>query len=360
MASPLHITQISLGDGYAGSHRFALLSSAELAKRGHAINLIANEGSLTARRARDLGLKTWTVPATPDRTESYSLVGDILDELKPGFVVAHHSLERKILMRMRLRHRAPFKSFAFRNIVSRSFPIVSAIPYNFLLDGQIACSHGVAKSLYRDGAFPWKVSLAYNGIQVPDPLPPPKARGDFGSGPNETLIGMSAWFHPKRKGFDLAFRALAQGLDRPFKLVLMGVQAEHQVEAKNFARSYGLDPQGLLFPGYVEDVWGMYQALDLFILPSREEGFSLSLLEAMACQLPCVVSDIPGNDEAIQHKKNGLKFQVSSFNQLQEAIQWLAKNPGEGRRMGEEARRTVLTRFTIGHSAESLENILGR
>src|SRR5690242_4016889 len=146
MPSPLKITQISLGDGFAGSHRFALLSSVELSRRGHELRLIVSRGSLTERRGKDAGLEVRSVPQGSGPATRAS-VADWLDKERPMAVVAHHSLERKILMRLRLRGRAPFRSYAFRNIVSRSFPLLSAIPYNLLLDGQIACSRGVARSL---------------------------------------------------------------------------------------------------------------------------------------------------------------------------------------------------------------------
>jgi glycosyltransferase involved in cell wall biosynthesis len=261
-------------------------------------------------------------------------------------------------MGLRLRGRAPYRIYAFRNIVSRSFPLLSAIPYNLLLDGQIACSHGVASSLYRDGAFPWKVSVAHNGVQIPDPLPPAADRMSLGAQPGELLLGMSAWFHPKRKGFDTAFRALALGLDRPFRLVLIGVAREHQEPARDLALACGLDPSRLIFPGYVEDVFPLYQALDIFLLPSREEGFSLSLLEAMGCGKPCIASRIPGNTEAIGHGVNGLLFKAGRPAELRKDLLRLAENPREAAELGQAARLRVLERHSIAHAAETLESIL--
>ena len=64
------------------------------------------------------------------------------------------------------------------------------------------------------------------------------------------------------------------------------------------------------FVGQTDQVMSYLQQADIFVLPSRAEGISNALLEAMAVGLTAVASQIPGNVDVIEHKKNGLLFTV--------------------------------------------------
>jgi len=351
------ITQISLGDGYAGSAKFAILSSAAFAKMGHEIQVVTSESSLTERRARDLGLVTATLPRENEALQLATLKS-ILAQFQPEYVIAHHSRERKFLMQLRRQQGRRFFAIAFRNIVSRSFPIFSSIPYNLWLDMNVACGKGVARSLIVRGICPAKVRVVYNGIEIVEGPIEPVSRSELGCDSNCRIIGMSAWFHPKRKGFDILFKALSNGLPAPFKILFLGVVDEHRLQVQEMAQQYGIASNALIFPGYVENTWRYYQAMDVFVLPSREEGFSLSLLEAMACRLPCIASNIPGNNEAIQHNVTGKLFPVHRPNQLRNAISELLTDSSMAARLGQAARENVLQNFTIEKVTESFDRVL--
>src|SRR5690606_25199521 len=61
----------------------------------------------------------------------------------------------------------------------------------------------------------------------------------------------------------------------------------------------------LKFLGYRTDVIDLLSSADLFVFPSKREGLSVALMEAMSVGLPCVVSDIRGNRDLIHHGKGG-------------------------------------------------------
>ncbi len=87
-----------------------------------------------------------------------------------------------------------------------------------------------------------------------------------------------------------------------------------------------LDETGLAdrvhFAGKVtlEDLPACYRAADLYLSASRSDGSSVSLLEAMACGLPALVSDIPGNREWVAADENGWWFRSGDAVSLTEAI----------------------------------------
>lgn len=84
-----------------------------------------------------------------------------------------------------------------------------------------------------------------------------------------------------------------------------------------------------------------YHMADLYISPSHVDGSSVSLMEALASGLPCLVSDIPGNREWIDDGVNGWLFHDGDVDDLAEKILYATKNRGSFTEVGEAARRTA-------------------
>jgi glycosyltransferase involved in cell wall biosynthesis len=84
-----------------------------------------------------------------------------------------------------------------------------------------------------------------------------------------------------------------------------------------------------------------YHMADLYISPSHVDGSSVSLMEALASGLPCLVSDIPGNREWIEDGVNGWLFRDSDPDDLTEKILYAIKNRRSFRKIGESARKTA-------------------
>lgn len=87
-----------------------------------------------------------------------------------------------------------------------------------------------------------------------------------------------------------------------------------------------------------------YGAADLYVSASHSDGSSVSLLEAMACGLPAIVSDIPGNREWVESGVNGWLFRKGSPADLAVAIRRAAQAQAEWPKMGERGRQQVLER----------------
>jgi glycosyltransferase involved in cell wall biosynthesis len=100
------------------------------------------------------------------------------------------------------------------------------------------------------------------------------------------------------------------------------------------------------FCGKATDLQSYFAGIGIFVLPSRSEGFSNALIEAMAAGLPCIATDVGGNGEAIQHGRNGLLVPADDRDALANAIEELLGNPAAASRLGEAARRTAEERFS--------------
>jgi glycosyltransferase involved in cell wall biosynthesis len=88
------------------------------------------------------------------------------------------------------------------------------------------------------------------------------------------------------------------------------------------------------------------QKADIVCLPSYREGFPKVLLEAMACGLPCITTDVPGCRAAVRHNDNGLLIPVNDPDALAAAISTLAKNQEMRVRMGQRGRARTLEEFS--------------
>lgn len=97
------------------------------------------------------------------------------------------------------------------------------------------------------------------------------------------------------------------------------------------------------FPGQVaySELPQHYRASDLYVSASHSDGSSVSLLEAMACGLPAIVSDIPGNREWVEPWKTGWRFPVGDAARLAETIREAVGARGEWPTLDRRARATT-------------------
>lgn len=107
-----------------------------------------------------------------------------------------------------------------------------------------------------------------------------------------------------------------------------------------------------------------YHMADLYISPSRVDGSSVSLLEALACGMPCLVSDIPGNREWVEEGVNGWLFRDGDADDLAEKILLAIKSRRSWGRIGKAARRTAEERAdwrkNFGKLLEAYEKVVNR
>jgi glycosyltransferase involved in cell wall biosynthesis len=126
----------------------------------------------------------------------------------------------------------------------------------------------------------------------------------------------------------------------------------------DYASEFNIPNAKIFMPGYVDNIWEYYKAMDIFLLPSRSEGFSLSLLEAAASHLPIIASNIPGNNEFIFNNKNGLLFNIENPIGLKEAIQVLSSDKKMRDDLSNNAYESVMKNYLIKNYADNLDNFL--
>lgn len=115
--------------------------------------------------------------------------------------------------------------------------------------------------------------------------------------------------------------------------------------------------------GHVSDMPALLGSADVVVLPSYREGLPKTLIEAAACALPLVTTDVPGCREVVRHDEDGLLAPVREWKPLAEAIARLDDDPALRRRLGLAAREKALAQFderiVIDRTIAVYEELLG-
>jgi len=118
---------------------------------------------------------------------------------------------------------------------------------------------------------------------------------------NHYILGNHC-FISKIKGLDIILKALVNLPE--FGLIIIG-KGPDENRLKHLCKKLNIEDQ-VLFLGFRKNVYPYFKYYNLYTLPSKSEGLPLALLEAVSCQIPCIVSDIPSLTEIFN--KNELLF----------------------------------------------------
>jgi len=163
-----------------------------------------------------------------------------------------------------------------------------------------------------------------------------------------------------QKGFDLAARALANLRQLDWKWTIAG-DGNYRLEFEKLCRELDI-AERVHLRGWVskEQMTGLYQHANLFVFPSRHEGMPNAVLEAMACGLPVVVTNIPGNEELVLPGETGLLCAADSVPDLQTALGQLIPDAQRRQAMGAAGRARVEAHYSWAGVAESYSRQLAR
>ena len=164
------------------------------------------------------------------------------------------------------------------------------------------------------------------------------------------------------KGLEMLLQVWARlAAQRPdTHLVLVGSGGGQYLSCEDalreFVRARGLESR-VTFTGYVQTVHEYVQAADAFVFPSESEALGLALLEALACRIPALASDIPGVTDIVQDGRNGRLVPAKNEQAWLETMCWVLDHPEQAHDLAAQGRRTVLERFSIAAVAAAHRNL---
>jgi len=161
----------------------------------------------------------------------------------------------------------------------------------------------------------------------------------------------------EKKGHKYLFDAISKlaqsGVD--FKLYLIGKgKLENYLRYKS--KELGLDDK-IFFEGYSDNITSYLQNADIFVLPSLWEGLPVALMEAMACGVACIASDVGDVKELIKNEEDGLIVEPKNVDQITNSILRLINDRDFMERIGSSARKKIKKYFSSVKMINSFEKL---
>jgi len=343
----LHLTH--QGDGAGSTISIAALAAAQRAA-GHRVLVGCRGESVLAAMADAAGLEV--APLAFDHAARLAQrIARLAREEGVDVVNSHASRDRAACRLARLAGRLDAACVMTRRQMPRSLP-VSVLLNGFVADRTIAVSRAVARALVRRGAPPWRTCVVPNGVDLA------RIDRDVSGAEIETARALAGWrpWRPtvgvvaRRKDQAVLLRALAD-LRTPVSLTLVGVTADAELRALAEAAPW----HGVRCVPFRPDVLAFYRLFDLVVLPSRREGLSQALLEAMALGLPVVASRAGGNRDLIRHGEDGWLVAPRDSAAFARALAHLLADGELRGALGRQARRTARERFPLARTAALTE-----
>jgi glycosyltransferase involved in cell wall biosynthesis len=223
---------------------------------------------------------------------------------------------------------------------------------NPMVDLVLAVSEEVRRfCIQKDHLSPEKVVTLYNGLElsrISNRNGNRSLRCELGIEASAPIVATVGHIRPV-KGIDVLVETAAR-VAREFPgvaFLVIGRNSDPKYcrELESRIAELGLR-ENIRFFGESENISSLLQMCDVFFLPSRSEGFSNALIEAMACGLPCIATRVGGNAEAIEEGCSGYLVESEDSQTAAERILALLRNPEKARKMAEAGRDTVERKFT--------------
>jgi len=354
---PARLTTLQLthqGEG-AGSTQSIFSLSRELALRGHRVLVGCPAGTLLARMVSDSGSLLEHVALDFRRIGPLSdALTRVIADRNVEVVNSHATRDRRALTWLRWRGRLP-QPFV---VTRRTMPLTSPpelVAVGLTADRTIAVSAAVARALRRRLHPGGRLRVVPNGIDLQriDAQPTAaelSAAQAVLSAPDadgRAVVVVVA----RRKDQQILLRAL-RALERPVTLAFVGISADRELAA---AQADVPRRHRVVFVPFTERPLAFYRFATVAALPSRIEGLSQSLLEAMSLGVPVIASAAGGNPELVFPGETGLLVPPLDPSAWTRALDRLLGDPVLRARVAQGGRALARREFTMQRTAQGTE-----
>ncbi len=265
-----------------------------------------------------------------------------------GFIAARMARVKKIIYSEHGRHFDDleegkiFTTFIKKHIFNR---VECLLAVSRQLGDEMSQRYGIQKNL----------RVIPNGIdsRMFCPMPGPVMKARLGLDPDDFIVGTVSRLD-KVKNLDLFLDAAFQA-GFPDRILIAGDGPERE-KLKKIVERHGAINRVMLL-GNRSDIPDVLNCMDVFVLPSKSEGMSNVVLEAMSCGIPVVAFDVGGNRELIDNEQGGYLIEPYDFGKFLNALNELACSPGIKASMGAYNRKKVVNAFSIEHMAKAYAHL---
>ena len=214
----------------------------------------------------------------------------------------------------------------------------SALKFKLRKGGKVYKVHGVGINLddFSDIQVDYKTKRAELGLKDTD------------------IVCISAGDLVSRKNYGIAIETLAKIKNSNVHYLICGVGPKKE-ELEKLANEKGISDR-VHFLGFRSDVKELMKVSDIFLFTTLQEGMPRSMMEAMACGLPCIASKIRGNVDLLDEGKGGYLREASNSEEMAHCLRCLVEDSNLRKKMSEHNLKTI-KRFDVKVVKKEIEQI---
>ena len=366
--APARILQVCSSLAWGGTEMHVPILAGKLRDRGHDVRLVLHPDGTIAGEARERGFTVETVP-----------IGGYVNPLSTSALRRCIRRFRPLVLHLHL-SRDLWQTVPAARLAGFGGPILLTKH----VGSYVTKKDPLHRWLYRRVSRVITVSETLNSnVRETCPVPPDRVvtvhpaldlerfdptrydredtRGSLGIASEALLAGTVGRISPG-KGYEEFLQAARLLRDRhremPLRFVVVG-EASYGEEAYHesivrHARELGLG-ESVLFTGFRRDIPALLNAMDVFIFPSRAEGFGATVIEAMAMGVACVSTRSDGTLDTVEDGETGLVFQAGDADGLARSVESLLKDALLRARIAETGRVRARARFNLDAMTDRVE-----
>jgi glycosyltransferase involved in cell wall biosynthesis len=205
----------------------------------------------------------------------------------------------------------------------------------------VAVSLMIASNLKKNHVDTKRIFCIPNGIDITDIENKNNKKAD-----KNTLLFVGNFWQGKIKGLDILLKSMTIVV-KEHPNVLLSIVGQGNVDEYLPIIDTDRLRQNVKFLGAIKQMKDLYEKNFVYILPSRSEGMSNAVLEAMSYAMPCVVTNVSGILEQIENEKEGLIVPIEDYQALAKAINYMLSNTDQAIVMGKAAQEKIKAKFDI-------------
>jgi glycosyltransferase involved in cell wall biosynthesis len=171
------------------------------------------------------------------------------------------------------------------------------------------------------------------------------------------VVGCAARVAPEKRPEDFVEMAARLSPRHPEVVFVMAGDGSRRAHCEALIRARGLQGRVRML-GYIEDMRSFFAACDILTLPSRSEGLSNTMLEAMSMGTPLAISDEVADTGGMKDEQEALVFPVGAIDRYAQSVERLITSPALRTALAQRARQRVQRDFDARHSSMQIAQML--
>lgn len=373
----MKILQISSAQEFGGAERHLIDLCKGLTHLGHQVHLIVRPKSPLPALLKDSNIRCYQI-ALKNAIDIFSAykIANLAKDLGVDIIHSHYGRDYPLTaLAIRVCH---YKNYYPKFFLTRHhyLPMRNNWAYKQLLE-VLDCAITVSKSVNHTFAksFDWeltnpKLKLVPNWIDL-NRFSSFESKKDsrlhFGIEPNKIVIGVVNQL-TKAKGQHLVLEAINKLIKNKtqnktqgdYLVVFAGSEHDKNLPYTKFLEElinqFGLSNQ-VKFLGHISNLASLYNALDILVIPSENEAFSIVCLEAMVSRCPVIASEVGGLAELVKEGETGLLFPVGDSQTLSEKLYKLLSDDQLRAKLAKSAELFAKENFAMEKVIAQIEDL---